>query len=228
MLQQTSLFMHGRHAHTAPPSPMTPELLPLPLLLLDVPLEDPLDPPLEDDVPPLEDEEAPLDDEEAPLDEPLPDPPPLELELLVAVHAVAQFSVVHVISLSPAAISAEEQPHAPMQVVTLLPRSRQPTYVAHAASWTQAHHESMQWSAMHALQAGSSVSGVHAGASEPPPLDELLASTPELLPEDPPVDASLPPPEVKALPPQSDARASGTRAKRRAAARGNRSITKPA
>lgn len=132
------------------------------------------------------------------------------------------------ISLSPVPSSETEQPHAPAQLITVLPRSRQPTYVAQAAFCTQSHHSVSQWAAMQSLQCMSSVSGVHAGASGPPPLDEPLASAPELLPEELPVDASPPPPDEKAAPPQWAASARGASTKRRAEARLKGSISKPA
>lgn len=119
MEQQTCPLLHEGQTQLVPPSDDPPEPLPFPLLLPDMPLEDPLDPPEELPIPPL-------DDDETPLDEPLPDPPPLELELLVAAHSLAQCAVVQAISLSPAPSSATVQPHAPVQVDMELPRSRQP------------------------------------------------------------------------------------------------------
>ena len=80
---------------------------------------------------------------------------------------------------------------------------------------------------MQSLQRWSSVFGVHAGASEPPPLDDPLPPLPELPPEDPPVDASLSLPDVNAEPPQFAASASGASSRKRAEARMERSIIKP-
>lgn len=73
------------------------------------------------------------------------------------------------------------------------------------------------------------VSTAHEGASAAPPLDELLASIPWPPPSEPEVDASAPPePPEKGAPPQSDGAASETRTSRRAEARRERRITKPA
>lgn len=109
----------------------------------------------------------------------------------------------------------------------MFPLSKHPMYVSQPVNCAQAHHSASQWFAMHSLHFWLSVSGVHEGASAPPPLDEPLASPPELLPEDASTDASLPPPDEKAEPPQSETAATGTSTRRRAETRMYRSITKP-
>lgn len=82
-MQHTPASPQSGHMQSIPPSVLPPELL------LDPP-EELLEPPLDDEEPPLEDDEPPLEDDEPPLEEPLPDPPPLELELLVGAHSLAQ------------------------------------------------------------------------------------------------------------------------------------------
>ena len=126
MLQHTSFIGHAGQTHTVPASPTMPELLPEPPEeLLEPPLEDE-EPPLDVDEPPLDDEEPPLEDPDIPLDEPLPDPPPLELELLVGAHSVAQCAVVHEINLSPSPHTPPVQPQSPAHLIAPPPRSTHP------------------------------------------------------------------------------------------------------
>ena len=212
-MQQISPTTHAGQTQP-PPSVCPPEPL-------SGPPEELLAPPLEEEDAPLDEDEAPLEDEEAPLEDPLLDPLPLA-------HAVVQCNVVQAISLSPVLRDAAEQAHAVVHSASVPPRYRHPTYVSQAMSCAQVHHSASQWLAMQLLQSWLFRSGVHAGASGAPPLDEPLASPPFPLPSETPVDASPPPPPAKGAPPQSAARATANGNRSRAPTRTERRMTKPA
>lgn len=118
---------HTAHPHVLPPSALPPELIPPLLLLLDGPPEELLDPPEELLDPPLEEDEPPLEDDDAPLDDPLPDPPPLELELLVLAHSLAQCAAEQLTSLSPSVHAPPVQAQSLPHLIPLSPRRMHPT-----------------------------------------------------------------------------------------------------
>jgi hypothetical protein len=215
-VQHTSPLVHTGQMQK-PPSACPPEPLSgPPEELLEPPLEEE-DAPLDEEEPPLEDEDAPLDDEDPPLEDPLP-----------LAHSLEQCNVEQPISLSPVLREAAEHAHAAVHCASVPPRYKHPTYVSQAVSCAQSHQSASQWLATQSLQRWLLRSGVHAGASGAPPLDEPVASPPFPLPSGPPVDASLPPPPAKGAPPQSAARATAAGKRSRAPTRTERRITKPA